>query len=350
MKTMRKALGVLFVVFIFAGLSGSFFLPKEDILQNERRSRAPFPIWEGSMRQYFHNMDRFAADNFPYRGQFLDAYRFAINTVGDQINVHEAYRGKDDWFFLGNRHNGSIDKLEGRLVPEPEKSNLAKRLRDLAHAFQEKGVRVVFVLGSRKDSVYPEKLPSIVKPVSQRYVLPYLEWLRANGVDVIDPTAALIKRKETDIVYLKHDTHWNLIAGSVAFEKITRHFGINGCPSYHFEKVPNYSGDLTKLGFFYESRYDLEDKFSPQWLSPLQISEHITNNPPNLGRDVRTKITTNPQASHKESVWIVGDSFRNAIDPFLSHCFYSSYNFHIVDIPLNPRTQFAIVLEYNVFC
>jgi len=330
MKTMRKALGILFVVFIFAGLSGSFFLPKENVLQNERRSRAPFPIWEGSMRQYFHNMDRFAADNFPYREVFLDSYLFAINTVGDQVNANKAFRGKDDWLFLGNDYNESIDKLEGRLKPDPEKSALIKRIRDLAHAFEEKGVKVVFVLGVQKASVYPEKLPSIIKPSPHRYISTYLDWLRTNGVEVVDPTAALIERKSQDIVYWKHDTHWNYIGGSVAFKAVTDHFGIDNCPvADQFKPTPHYDGDLEKIGLFDKSRYDLEDHFMPQWSSPFQISEHIINDPPNIRRDHRTKITNNPQASRKESMWIVGDSFRDAIDYFSTRCFSSSYNFYV---------------------
>jgi len=325
---MKKTLSSFFIVFVFAALVGSFALPKDDMLPDEKRKRTLFPSMENkSVQQYFVDVDKFAADNFPYRHIFWGGYRFAINGLGDQMDMNQAFRGKDDWRFLGNSHNKSIDKLTGKLTPNPEESQILPRLVALKNYFEEKGVKVVFLLGPQKARIYPEKLPSIIKPAPVRYVLPYMDWLRANGVGVIDPTSALMARKQTDVVYWKQDSHWNLVGSFVAFEEMIKYFSIGNCPSHIFEKRPNHrGGDLTRLGLFEDPKTDLADDFMPLWSpSPRLSEERLAGEVPAY----QTRITRNPQAPHRESIWVVGDSFRNGVMPFINHCFAESYSFHI---------------------
>jgi len=326
---MKKILSSFFIVFIFAALAGSFFLPKDDILPDENRKRTTFPSWDDKqVQQYFAEIDKFATDNFPYRDVFLGSYRFAINGLSDQVDMDKAFRGKDGWLFLGNSHNKNVDKLTGKLRPNPEQSPLLPRIVALKNHFEEKGVKVVFLLGPQKGRIYPEKLPTIIKPVPARYVTPYMDWLRENGVDVIDPTSALMARKERDIVYWKHDTHWNLVGGSVAFEAVAKHFSFANCPAYQFEKKPKYSGDLTKIGLFDVAKTDLDDNFMPLWSPEPDMSEEVMKDASIRPAD-QTKIIRNPQAPHQETIWIVGDSFRTSLMEFFNHCFAESYNFHI---------------------
>jgi len=209
----KTIFSTVFVVSLFSALAGTFMSSAPDVLKDENRMRAEFPQFDikKSFKRYFAQVDRFAMDNFPFRQYLIEGYRGITGATGvdDRLYEDKVIRGHDGWFFLGNAFDQTIEKLVGWRDPYGEKPYMAFGVERLALWFQEQGVNVVFLLGPNKSSVYPEKLPPIIKPSARRYVDRSLDWLRSRGVSVVDPTAALMERKLSDIVYWKRDTHWN---------------------------------------------------------------------------------------------------------------------------------------------
>jgi len=328
---MKTWLSWLFIAAVFSGLVGSFKSPEFFIINDENRRSTEFPTFEmkGNLEEYFRQIDRFANDNFPLRDRFFSGYRWLVNLVGDQANANKAFRGRDGWLFLGNDYDRNVEKLEGRLIPEPERSALLDRIIMLVHWFRQQGANVMFVLGPAKSSVYPEQLPAIITPSPVRYVAAFLEKLRSNGVRVVDPTAALLARKHVDIVYWKDDTHWNQIGSWVAFEETVNAMGIHDCPSPQFELAEPVEGGLLNIGLFEMPSGQRNDNFRVVWNRPVALSEHFIEDPEISEVRNKTVASENLNPVREEAVFIVGDSFRRGMRPFFSMCFSRTLSMQI---------------------
>jgi len=316
---MKRIISLLFVVLVVFGLGISFIPPESNIIEDEKRIRAEFP--EVNLKNFFNQIDKFAVDNFPLHDRFVALYSRLVNSVGDQINPDKAFRGHDGWLFIGNDFVHTIDKLQGRITPHLENSEVLNRIIKLSNWFQEREVDVVFVLGPEKPSVYPEMLPAIITPSEQRYINPFLDRLLSSNIKVADPTDALRERKHTNHVYFKTDSHWNQIGGSVAFESAINALDIHDCQSWRFIPTGNRrQGDLLNLvGFREEQKEDANDDFGIVWDRVVNLSE-ITKFIPEA-RVVGGRFFENHNTVREEIVWVIGDSFRHAMLPFFSVCF-----------------------------
>jgi len=327
----KTLLSWLFIIAVFSALIGSFKSPEFFIINDENRRMVEFPSFEvrRDFEEYFGQIDGFANDHFPLRDRFVLGYRWMVNSVADQVNANKAFRGRDGWLFLGNDYDRNVEKLEGRLIPEPERSALLNRITMLAHWFQQQGANVIFVLGPAKSSIYREKLPAIIKPSPVRHVAAFLEKLRDNGVHVVDPTAALLVRKHMDIVYWKDDTHWNQIGSWVAFEETVNAMGVRDCPVPQFELADPVKGGLINIGLFEMPSGNRNDNFRVVWSWPAVLSEQIVEDIEILEERNKTVASENLNPVRNEVVFIVGDSFRRGMRPFFSMCFSRALSMHI---------------------
>lgn len=324
---------IIFLSLIFFGGLGSFLLPHSEFIITESRKTAVFPRFGKRVNskriiEYFKEIDRFANDNLPGRNKLLGNYRYFINIAGDQIDADKAFHGKGNWLFLGNYYNQNIDKFEGKIQPDINTSPILDLVIEYSKQFQHKNIDVTFLLGPRKESVYPEYLPAIIKPSPDRFITPFLAEIRNRGIPAIDPTQALKKNKHKAPLYWQTDTHWNLVGGSIAFQQFSDHIGIKNCPSFTFMPDKNYDGDLIDIGLFNKSKKNLGDNFSIKWTNQQRITVK-TIHEETIPAHSQTNILKNQDASQKEAIWIIGDSFRGALVPFISHCFSETRVFHI---------------------
>jgi len=325
---LKNLLSLMAIMLIFLGLIRIFNGVKPETLVDENRKATEFPKFniKGSFSKYFKQIDNFAADNFPKRDKAIKLYRNLVNLAGDNFDANKAFRGKDGFLFLGNSHNNFIEKIEGKITPNSDKSYLAWRLLPLAHYFQEQGTKVIFVMAPAKHSVYFDKLPEIIKPASTRYAAPYLERVREEGFVMVDPLAKLIAHKNKEFVYWKQDTHWNQIGASIAFKQTMQNLGINNCSNFSFtqdEDIPK--GDLSYIALLEPSKTIKNDNFKVLWDDQSVIN----------GFDLATvesgkehRFFSNPKAKVPQSVMILGDSVRLDFLPFVIKCFANTASVH----------------------
>jgi|GEM_PF-4039794 len=322
----KNALSLLVIALIFLGLIRSFNGVKPEILVDENRAATKFPVFnKGDVANYFKQIDDFAKDNFPRREKAIKLYRKIVALANDNLNAGQAFRGKDGFLFIGNNFNQTIDKLEGKLTPNPEISYINFRMIPLAKWFQEQGTQVVFVLGSNKNSVYFDKLPINIKPATKRYTDPYLEKVRQEGFMMIDPTAALIKHKEQEFVFYKEDTHWNKIGASIAFNQTMHALGINNCSNFSFAQDADKEGDLINIGLFKKSKAIKNDNFKVIWHDASDIKDFAVAD---VESGKNHRFFHNDKASVKQSVFVLGDSVRLNFLPFAVKCFADVASVH----------------------
>jgi hypothetical protein len=305
--------GVIIVLVLVTPLA-VFVAPDRSNLENERRRIASFPDIPQDMRSenvkaFFKGIDPFVSDHFPLRNSFLVLSSGLHNAVGANLDMDKCYRGKENWLFLGNSYDWCVDKLQGsRTLPERYILKRVEHYRKLRDLFRNGGTDFVMFIGPNKSSVYPEYLPPVVVPAAKRYISLFVTSLRDAGVKIYDPTDRLVSLKSTGLLYYRTDTHWNYRGAYEAFVGFGEYAGLPELPSCTFTLIAPKSGDLVKIGGYKKFPLSVGDTYRLNWSVPQMLEQ-------------RGNIAINAKATSNKTVWVFGDSFTEALRPYIMATF-----------------------------
>ena len=236
------------------------------------------------------------------------------------------YQGKDNWLYLGNSYDDSVEKL--KLVNPPTVDNIdmvSKEIMDIVSNANKSNIEVAFIMGPNKESIYPEFLPETLVPSETKYSSFFLNRLRENpNLTVYDPTADLIKSKDKEgLLYWKTDTHWNNKGAFIAYLGLTKALSLP-TSQVTFKQGTVHKGDLidiSKLGSFPLSTADnwdiqWEEEFISQERQVFNEHESAFGNP---------SIVTTQNALTQKYIWVIGDSFSASLKPYLNSTFKEVY-------------------------
>lgn len=232
------------------------------------------------------------------------------------------YRGKDGWLFLGNRYDDTVAKLKLAQRPASEDIDREEQLfKDLAQAAETKGASVALLIGPNKSSIYPEFLPDEIEPSATRYVTFFTEQLKAvPNLNVIDPVDDLLRVKEgAGLLYFRTDTHWNNQGAFLAFSIMAERLGVP-IPNLSFEAGEPHRGDLIGISQLDDVPVTAGDNWQIKWASEPDLEIRPLPNLPETSFG-RAEIVRNNAALFEQTVWVVGDSFTNAVAPFIDATF-----------------------------
>ena len=158
-------------------------------------------------------------------------------SIGDRV-FPEALIGKDGWMeFTGDKN---LDDFQKELPLHDEKV-LVKRLAAFNQFLQEQGITLLIVVAPNKATIYPDKLPDEITPISEQTRLERLEIvLKENNLPpMLDLSAVLQSARKEREVYYKTNTHWNGYGAYIAYAEI-----INTLKASHPELEPYKLEDL----------------------------------------------------------------------------------------------------------
>ena len=226
-------------------------------------------------------------------------------------------RGKDGWLFLGNEHNNTIAEL--KLAKRPDADAIAREvtlLANLAEAAAATDSPVALLIGPNKSTVYPEFLPDAIEPSDTRYVSFFIDQLRqVPNLTVIDPIDDMRRAKEsTDLLYYRTDSHWNAKGAFRAFSTLADRMGWP-VPDVSFGAGDPHAGDLISISELDDFPLSAGDNWQAEWArEPILEIKPLTNVPEtSFGR---SEIVVNTAPLSGQTVWVVGDSFTNALAPY----------------------------------
>lgn len=308
---MRKSsISCLLVALLFVVPMAVFISPEVSNLENERRKIASFPdappkIRARYIKKFFQDFDAFFADRFPLRSSMLSLSIALHEANGDSLDMSKCYRGRGDWLFLGNSYQRCVDKLQGNVTLSGDslkrQMGQYKSKHDAAH---EGGAEFFILIGPNKSSIYPEYLPPLIFPGSQRFISPLIDSLSTEGVNIYDPTERLVGAKNLGLLYYRTDTHWNAFGAYEAFEGFRDLAGLPSLPPISFEEASTHAGDLVSIGGYNNFPLSTGDNFTLRWSTP----------PVHHDKD---GLIANSRASSEKTAWIFGDSFAEALRPYI---------------------------------
>lgn len=292
----------------------AFVVPDMGNLESERRRMAAFPemppkITSGYFKKFFQGVDAFFADRFPLRSHMLGLSMALHEAGGNSLNTNKCYRGKENWLFLGNNYARCVDKLQGGVILSGNNlERQAKAYGQIRDAAEKSGADFFILIGPNKSSIYPEYLPPVIIPARRRFISPLLDSLSREGVKAYDPTDRLVEAKTTGLLYYRTDTHWNARGAHEAFEGFRERAGLPALPSLSFDEAPVHGGDLVSIGGYKNFPLSVGDGFTLHWSVSPSLNEE-------------EGLITNTHAVSEKAAWIFGDSFAEALRPYVTATF-----------------------------
>ena len=236
------------------------------------------------------------------------------------------YQGKDNWLYLGNSYDDSVEKL--KLVNPPTVDNIdmvSKEIMDIVSNANKSNIEVAFIMGPNKESIYPEFLPETLVPSETKYSSFFLNRLRENpNLTVYDPTADLIKSKDKEgLLYWKTDTHWNNKGAFIAYSGLTKALSLP-TSQVTFKQVTVHKGDLIDISKLESFPLSTADNWDIQWEEEFISQERKVFNEHESAFGSPSIVTTQNALTQKY-VWVIGVSFSASLKPYLNSTFKEVY-------------------------
>lgn len=190
--------------------------PTQGTTENRALAGYPAPpVSLQSLQKYFQDVDAWAVDRMHFRQQFITWLTLARLHLG-VTTFRGVFVGKNDWLFFNNGGEDEDARGSTRFTPE-ELHRWKSYLLYRKSVVEKAGGKFIFLMLPNKSTIYPEYLPDNFTRLSDTTRMQQLvDEMRDTGVTVLDARAVLLAGKQSGQLYLKNDTHWNLLGANYA--------------------------------------------------------------------------------------------------------------------------------------
>lgn len=233
------------------------------------------------------------------------------------------YEGLDNWLFLGNRYDRTVEKLKLATTPETgEIEYLRSTMTELSIEAAKSNIAVSLLLGPNKSSIYPEYLPAQLEPSKDRYFNVFADTLNAVPELVFhDPTQGLIENKQTQgNLYYRTDTHWNSKGAYLAFRGLINELGLPA-PAVSFFPSSKYKGDLVHIARMDNYPLFADDNWEFEFGHDFSLKREVKKSFAVSEAFGAQEVVVNSKPLSDMVVWVAGDSFTTALKPFIEATF-----------------------------
>jgi hypothetical protein len=226
-RKLEIAIIAMFLAVIGLPLAGKLLPAEGAFALTENRRPAPLPTiqlgapgWGYSIVSFPRRFERYWNDSFAFRWYLIRGHSLAKLALGVSPSP-KAIVGSDGYLFYAAEQ--SIDYFRGvKPFTSEELARWREDLEDRRVWLAERGVRYLVVVAPSKETIYPEFMPTALRPVqSESRLDQLLADLRLHSkVDIVDLRDALKAARRSGRVYHKTDTHWNDAGALVAASEI----------------------------------------------------------------------------------------------------------------------------------
>ncbi|MBQ8476229.1 hypothetical protein IJ531_04115 [bacterium] len=303
---------VIFFVFLFVPLS---HIDKESISKQENRTLAKFePLFKNGKVNFNFPLQfsEWFNDRFFLRKQFISIYSY--KNKFNKKAVNKVIIGREGWLFLGWK--SSIASYSNSIYfTKEELTQIDNFFREINEFCKNNNKKFLIVIPPDKSKIYGEFYSDLIKQKNKYSRAQQLvDYINSNSkVPIVYLQDVLLENKKDELLYYKHDSHWNQLGGYIGYREIMR---ILNLKPYTVKKYTVVKGkdDLNNM---------LDDK--------LKIKENVFYKVPDTSdikagcRETKNKHDTfdmycnNPK--QKLNLLMYQDSFILAMRPYFEHSF-----------------------------
>jgi hypothetical protein len=202
---------------------------------SENRLLAAFPArpaGPGGLKTFLSGWENYFNDHFGCRKTLVTWYNKLKWSVFEEKNARNVLVGSDGWMYASEKR--MVENFRGALpFTEAELQAWQRLLEHRRDWLARRGIKYLFVLAPDKQSIYPEYLPGWLKDLGGRTKADqFFDYMQAHStVAVLDLRPVLRAAKTGPVpVYLKTDTHWNILGAFLAYQRVAEKLGADLVP------------------------------------------------------------------------------------------------------------------------
>ncbi len=266
-------------------------------------------------------INTYYANHFGFRFPLLSLYRHIKFALGDAPLKTAFFGTEPGWIFYKSQTDGDIigDYRNINSYSPKQLQSIVARLLAKQKYLKQQGVKFLYVIAPSKHYIYPEYLPTYIKPLEKENKIEQLvsELKKHPEINFVY-LAPLLQQAKNQRLYFKADTHWNSLGANIAqyeiAKKIKQLFP-NKIKPFKLDKneftIEDYQGDLAQyMGL---GDYFIEKQFIPQL---DDCSSNYLPKKKKYNQTFSTKCRENGL-----DLLVYRDSFFSSLQPFISTYF-----------------------------
>jgi hypothetical protein len=270
MRFLQRGFIVLFMAMLTLPLIFVDLSSENRVSVQENRMLAGFPKLtdlKHHQKTFIMDFDAWFKDSIGFREKFLALYNVIgknrwLNSINRWLNgisytdgQYVYLVGEQGHHYFASVNGLLIQKFQGKqFISDNDLSKMADKLEAVKVFLDSKGIPLIVMLCTDKESIYPEYYPkSIIRgkePIQLDMITNYLK--EHTTVDVFNIRQALLAEKNNYLLYSVSSgdlTHYNEIGGFFAYHELMKHINIYFPNITPFEiddieiniNTPNYS-------------------------------------------------------------------------------------------------------------
>ncbi|MCD7741712.1 MAG: hypothetical protein LUI06_05870 [Ruminococcus sp.] len=315
----RKILQIIyiaaFLIICLIPFAGMSLWSTQESTENKTLAAFPSLFVDGSLNlSYFDELSDYFEDHFAFRNELVDADAQIMSRVFNESNESTVIKGSEGWLYYSSTLD---DYLGTNLMSERSLKNAAHNLAITSDYVEAQGSQLLVTVPPNKNSLYGENMPYYYSQIvsEQSNIDALSELLDVNEVSYLDLFSLF--EQQSEVLYLKRDSHWNNKGALMAYNAIMDSLGYDH-ETYDtaiVERAETEIGDLNKMLYPVSSE--------PEWNYFYQYDTDYTYLTPTESVGDAWIITQNE--AQEGTLLMYRDSFGNTLIPFLSNSFNTAY-------------------------
>jgi alginate O-acetyltransferase complex protein AlgJ len=196
------------------------------VTEFENRPAAPWPRWQelDAGSEFTTAFERAFADRFGTRNTLIRLHHAALAGVLQTSPASNVLLGRDGWLYFKGEDGKAVDRVFRRspAPSAPEIAAIAGGITRRVNVLAGMDIDYLLVVVPDKYTIYPEFLPSWVRPLSDQSPLDAtLAMLPAEvRAHVLDLRPALLAAKKQRQIHFRTDSHWNASGAWAGYQEI----------------------------------------------------------------------------------------------------------------------------------
>lgn len=264
--------------------------------------------------EYLQELGNYFEDHFAFKNLLVTADSNIQSKIFGVSNMDTVITGKNGWLY----YKDTLDDYLGQnTLSDRAIYNIANNLSIIQRYVEEKGAKFLFTAAPNKNSLYGENMPYYynkkVSDINNLALLkPQLEKAEITYADLFSQF-----KSQSEILYLKRDSHWNNKGAVLAYNTILDALEIDheNYESIGSVRTKDYYGDLNKM------IYPLGAE--PEWNYEYQYDSSFV-----YETDTESVEDAWIQTSNKDgegTLLMFRDSFGNTLLPLMAEVFEKGY-------------------------
>jgi hypothetical protein len=256
MRIVRIGFIVLFMFMLFVPLVSVDLTPDRISVQENRMlaGRPPSSDIKNHPVAFIRQFDAWYKDSTGFREQVLALY----NIIGKNKWLNGVqYTGGQYTYLIGEQGHHYFAHENGRMIPnfqgkkllsDKQLQNMALNLEYIKTYLDNKGIPLVVMFCTDKESIYPEFYPKSIKrgpePIQLDVITRYLQ--NHTSTDVFNIRQALLAEKNNHLLYPVSSgdlTHYTQIAAFFAYQELINHINV------YFPQIVQYTLNDVEISY-----------------------------------------------------------------------------------------------------